>query len=62
MNADEKLSDEEKVLLLLASLPKSYKNIVQTLLHGRESITLDQAFVALRENDRFLEKHDGEDK
>ena len=42
LNADEKLSDEEKALLLLASLSKSYKNIVQTLLIRRESITLDQ--------------------
>ena len=62
LNADEKLSDEEKALLLLASLPKSYKNIVQTLILGRESITLDQALAALRENDRFMERRDGEDK
>ena len=62
LNADDKLSNEEKALLLFASLPKSYKNIVQTLLLGRESITLDQALVALRENDRFMERHDGEDK
>ena len=62
LNADEKLSDEEKALLFLAALPKSYKNIVQTLLLGRESITLDQALAALRENDRFMERHDGEDK
>ena len=62
LNADEKLFDEERALLLLASLPKSYKNIVLKLLIGRESITLDQALTALRENDRFMERHDGEDK
>ena len=62
LNADEKLFDEEKALLLLASLPKSYKNIFQTLLLGRESTTLDEALAALRENDRFMERHDGEDK
>ena len=62
LNANEKLSDEEKALLLLASLRKSYKNIVQTLLLGRESITLDQALVTLSENDRFMKIHDGEDK
>ena len=54
LNADEKLTDEEQALLLLASLPKDYKNIVQTLLIGRDSITLDQALAALRENDRFM--------
>ena len=62
LNADEKLSNEAKALLLLASLPKSYKNIVQTLLLERESTTLDQALAALRENDRFMERHDGEEK
>lgn len=36
LNADEKLLYEEKTLLFLASLPKSYKNIVQTLLIRRE--------------------------
>ena len=46
----------------MASLPKSYKNIVQTLILGRESITLDQALAALRENDRFMERRDREDK
>ena len=33
-NADKKLSDEEQGLLFLASLPKSYRNIVQILLIG----------------------------
>ena len=28
----------------------------------RESITFDQALVMLRKNDRFMERHDGEDK
>ena len=41
LNADKKLTDEEKTLLLLASLPNDYRNIVQTLLIGRDSITLD---------------------
>ena len=62
LNADEKLFDEEKALLVLASLLKSYKNIVQTLHVGRESIALDQEMAALRENNRFLERHDGEEK
>ena len=38
LNTDEKVSGEEKVLILLASLSKSYKNIVQTLLIGRECV------------------------
>ena len=62
LNADEKLTDEEQALLLLASLPKDYRNIVQTLLIGRDSITLDQALAALRENDRFMVRREGEEK
>ena len=42
MNVDEKLTDEEQALLLLASLSKDYRNIVQTLLVGRDSINLDR--------------------
>jgi len=57
LNADEKLSDMEKALLLLASLPKSYKSVVQALLLGRDTITFDQALAALRENDRFMVRH-----
>ena len=37
LNADEKLTDEEQVLLLLASLFQ---------LIGKDSITLDQAYTA----------------
>ena len=62
LNADEKFSDEEQALLLLASLPKDYRNIVQKLLIGRDSITLDQALAALRENDRFMVRREGEEK
>ena len=32
------------------------------MLLRRESITLDQALAVSRENDRFMERHDGEDK
>ena len=62
LNANKKLTDEEQALLLLASLPKEYKNIVQTLLIGRDSITLDQALKALRESDRFMVSREGEEK
>ena len=43
LNADEKISDQEQALLLLALLPKSYRLIVQTLLVGREKIILEEA-------------------
>ena len=57
LNADKKLSDEEQTLLLLASLPKSYRSIIQTILTRREFITSD-----LIENDKFMVKCKGEEK
>lgn len=62
MNADEKLTDKEQALLLLASLPKDYRNIVQTLLIGTTSITLNQVLATLRENDRLMMRSEGEEK
>ena len=62
LNVDEKLMDEEQALLLLSSLSKDYRNIVQILLIGRDSITLDQVLVALRENDRFVVRREREEK
>ena len=58
-NADEKIPDQEQALLLLASLPKSYRPIVQTLLVGREKITLDEAITIVRENERMMTQIDG---
>ena len=46
----------------MASLPKDYRNIDQTLLIGRDSIIIDQALAALRVNDRFMVRRKGEKK
>ena len=60
LNADEKISDQEQALLVLASLPKSYRPIVQTLLIGREKITLEEAITIVKENERMISKMDVE--
>ncbi|KAH9660266.1 hypothetical protein KPL70_024153 [Citrus sinensis] len=39
---DAALDDEEKALLLISSLPKSYENLVDALMYGRQSLTLDE--------------------
>ena len=54
LNARNKLSNEEQVLLLLASLPRSFKALVQTLLVGRSTLNLDEVTIALRENERIM--------
>lgn len=46
-NIDIKVDDEEQALLLLQSLPKEYKNLHDTLVYGRDSLTLEEVQSAL---------------
>ncbi|GJU59113.1 retrovirus-related pol polyprotein from transposon TNT 1-94 [Tanacetum coccineum] len=39
-NIDDDIDDEDQALMLLTSLSSSYDNFVETLLYGRESLTL----------------------
>ena len=48
-NIDVKLEDEDKAILLLNVLPKSYDDMRDTMLYGREkTITLEEVQCALR--------------
>lgn len=40
---NEALDDEGKALLLISSLPKSYKNFVDALMYVRQTLSLDEA-------------------
>ncbi|GJT42310.1 hypothetical protein Tco_0951025 [Tanacetum coccineum] len=40
-NVDDAIKDEEQALLMLSSLPKSYKSFVQTMLTGRTILTFE---------------------
>jgi len=62
LNADDKLSDEEQTLLLLASLPRSFKALVQTLHVGRSTLNLDKVTAALRENERMMRTENVDDE
>ncbi|GJR60184.1 retrovirus-related pol polyprotein from transposon TNT 1-94 [Tanacetum coccineum] len=58
-----KFKDEDLALLLLTSLPASYKHFVDTLLYGREALTLEDVMATLNSNqgesqDRSLEVED----
>nr|GEU89827.1 leucine-rich repeat protein [Tanacetum cinerariifolium] len=46
-NIDIKIKDEDHALMLLTSLPSSYKNFMETLLYGRESLTIEDVLVTL---------------
>nr|GEY88863.1 retrovirus-related Pol polyprotein from transposon TNT 1-94 [Tanacetum cinerariifolium] len=46
-NIKVKFEDEELALLLLTSLPASYEHFVDTLLYGREALTLEDVVATL---------------
>ena len=54
---DTALDDEGKALLLISSLPKSYENLVDALMYGRQTLTLDEIKSAL--NTRELQTKQG---
>nr|GEX95006.1 hypothetical protein [Tanacetum cinerariifolium] len=51
-NIEVKFKDEDLALLLLTSLPASYEHFVDTLLYGREALTLEDVMATLKENQR----------
>ncbi|GJW68955.1 hypothetical protein Tco_0123379 [Tanacetum coccineum] len=53
-NIDVDIDDEDQALMLLTSLPSSYDNFVETLLYGRESLTLEDVLSSL--NSQELKK------
>ncbi|GKD44413.1 hypothetical protein Tco_1269058 [Tanacetum coccineum] len=50
-NIDIEIEDEDQTLILLTSLPSSYKNFVETLLYGRESLTMEDVLSTLNSRD-----------
>nr|GEY91667.1 retrovirus-related Pol polyprotein from transposon TNT 1-94 [Tanacetum cinerariifolium] len=53
-NIDVDIDDEDQALMLLTSLPSSYDNFLETLLYGREYLTLEDVLSSL--NLRELKK------
>src|SRR3954465_981800 len=47
-NVDIKVESEDQALILLCSLPKSYNTFVDTLLYGKDSISLDDVSSSLK--------------
>nr|GEX37825.1 retrovirus-related Pol polyprotein from transposon TNT 1-94 [Tanacetum cinerariifolium] len=53
-NIDIKIEDKDQALMLLTSLSSSYENFMETLLYGRESLTMEDVLATL--NLRELKK------
>nr|GEU75986.1 zinc finger, CCHC-type [Tanacetum cinerariifolium] len=53
-NIDIDIEDEDWALILLTSLPSSYENFMETLLYGRESLTMKDVLETM--NSRELKK------
>ncbi|TXG54207.1 hypothetical protein EZV62_019463 [Acer yangbiense] len=45
---NEKLNDENEAIILLNSLPKSFKDVKATIKYGRSSLTLEECISALK--------------
>ena len=48
--------------MLLASLPMSFKALVQMLLVGRSTLNLDEVAATLRENERMIRTENVDDE
>lgn len=48
-----KIDDEDKAVILLNSLPKSFKNFKETLKYGRDALTMDLVIKSL--NSKLME-------
>nr|GEY88133.1 retrovirus-related Pol polyprotein from transposon TNT 1-94 [Tanacetum cinerariifolium] len=60
-NIEVKIDDEDLALLLLTFLPASYEHFVDTLLYGREDITLEDVMATLNSKEikeRYKAKRD----
>ncbi|GJW82485.1 hypothetical protein Tco_0146460 [Tanacetum coccineum] len=47
MNIDIEIEDEDQALMLHTSLPSYYENFMETLLYGRESLTMEDVLATL---------------
>ena len=54
---NEGLDDKSKALLLISSLSKSYEHLVDALMYGRQTLSLDEVKSAL--NTRELQEKQG---
>jgi len=52
-DTDVKIKDEDLTIILIASLPPSYKNFVSSLSVGKDFVTLEEVKYILYTRDNF---------
>ncbi|KAL5766374.1 hypothetical protein ACOSP7_016991 [Xanthoceras sorbifolium] len=52
-NLDVKIDDEDQALLLLCSLPSSYRHLRETILYGKDTISLKDVKTALETKEKI---------
>jgi hypothetical protein len=52
MKVDVKINDEDKAIILLCSLPRSYDHLVTTVTYGKEDIMVEDIVATLLAHDQ----------
>jgi hypothetical protein len=52
MKVDVKIDDEDRAIILLCSLPRSYEHLVTRLTYGKEDIKVENIVAALLAQDQ----------
>ena len=59
-NIDVKIEEEDQAILLLSSLPKVYEHFVDTLLYGKQTLTMSEVKASLNSKELSMRSENKE--